>query len=257
MHFIVNGIPPLIHTYTKLLDDAAARGKEVKSEGGDCKVLPSVLASYHAGERVETPTFNLSLALLEGFQLMAGETRRDIIQEVAPITYKKGYFDNPNVEYGERYTGRIASELHHLKKNRTSRRGVAYGGYNGEDGDSRPCAPFVHLHIGHTNKLEVFVTQRSWDLYKGTPYNIMMWGLAAQGWASFLDCSFARVTINANVPHLYLADIPKGEDAPYGAQARDIRLRLPKLVTIGDLQTWAQRHLEERTYNTPLAIDAF
>ena len=191
-------------TYPALLADTLEYGAEEIQRNEITRAGQPMIFHFDAGEMVTRRGFNPSLAFIEALCLVGGRTDRVAIRLAAPKTFQSGYFDGRNVEYGEMYSRKVRDALRngfHL-----SRRCVLFGGSNNMMMSDMPCATSIHLQVIHGQFLSVTVFQRSWDLVKGLPYNITMWGFAAKLWARAAGLLDATVYIMASNPHIYLED---------------------------------------------------
>ena len=195
----------VLTSYAALIDYTRREGVLEASRAGDTLNMPPVILSYQPQETVQTARFNPALAFVEVCQILAGKTVREAIDIVAPQTYKFGFFDRSNVEYGERVGCQIPRMINELKQSPPSRRVFAMAGQGDEDPEERPCALSVQLRI-RGDELHWYTSMRSWDLARGLPYNVMMWGIPAQIVAQQLQLPKARVHIYATSPHLYVED---------------------------------------------------
>lgn len=201
-----------------------------------------LMCRFYAGDLVPRKGINAALGYVEGLQILAGETRRDALKTVAPKTFNEGYFDGVNVEYGEL----IYDQLEEWQKEISQDRRVVF--YLNEPDtlpEDRRCAHTVQLRIVN-EKLQVHVGMRSWDLVRGVPYNIMMWGLAAQGWSHILGVhDLPLVHIYATVPHLYSADMARDMHLSGKAPARfNLTLPVGTISTLENLRDWAVEQLD-------------
>ena len=197
--------------------NAHAIGTKVESRGGETTCYGPITLVYTPEESVQTSHFNPALAFVEATQILAGVTDRQAIAACAPKTFEQGYFDRSNVEYGER----IGVQIPRLKKewwdDPYSRRLVAVAGGDEPDPEERPCATSLQLAmIGEV--MYLFVNMRSWDLVRGLPYNVIMWGVLAQMLQKYHDVKWCEIQIHATLAHIYEEDwhlvkfSPEGHD---------------------------------------------
>ena len=206
-----------------------------------------VTCRFHAGDLVPRKNVNAALGYVEGLQILAGETRRDVLRSVAPKTFAAGYFDGVNVEYGEQVYDQIKEWLGEIGHNR---RLVLYLNEPDTLPDDRRCAHTVQLRVVE-ERLHVHVGMRSWDLIRGAPYNVIMWGLAAQGWAHILDKhALPLVYIHATVPHVYVEDMAAGMHHSVNTPNRfNLTLPVGNISTLADLRDWASEQLDDAPWD--------
>ena len=216
-------------TYQKLISDVFHYGEVENHRNEQTLVLPAILFMASQGKLVTRKGFNLKLAQVEGLCLLSGYTDRDAIELAAPKTYAAGYFDGPNVEYGEMYSLQVEVAL--TLGEQYSRRAIMFGADLTTPYIDMPCAPAIHLQhqAAYTNPLPenyktlerndggksliVTVFQRSWDLLKGLPYNLTMWSMAAFVWARKCGIENYEVRFLCSNPHIYINDHIQGLSA--------------------------------------------
>ena len=217
-------------------------GMKQTSRVGETLLLDPIRLVYNPEETLQTQYFNPALAFVEATQILVGETHRDAIAAVAPKTYEKGYFDRSNVEYGEMVGVQIPRMLQELYDTPYSRRIVAVAGGDEEDPEERPCAISVQLVL-KGEQLNVFVSMRSWDLVRGTPYNVVMWGVLAQTITEYFGfIKSAKVEIYATLPHIYLEDLHLAVGASEGPS---YRVKNPISAWMTDLRKMWKEDLKE------------
>ena len=201
-------------TYPNLLQEVESYGRPERHRGQDVLATQPLIFHFDAGQMVIRRGFNAQLAAVEGMCLIAGETDRDAIELAAPKTYEAGYFDESNVEYGEMYTSHVHEALDVC--DHYSRRCVIFGANNNLELKDMPCATSIHLQVLHDRFLSITVFQRSWDLLKGLPYNVVMWGMAGYAWARAARLDDATIYIMASNPHVYREDLERELDTRAG-----------------------------------------
>ena len=239
--------------YLGLLGYVQMYGKTELSREGDTLVVPSLTFSYGAEETVHTGSYNPALGFVEACQIIAGVTDREALMSVAPMTFRKAYFDRSNVEYGERIGQQLDKVIAELSADPFSRRVVTIAGPGVEEApDERPCAVGVQWAI-HSGILTVDVFQRSWDLFRGLPYNLQMWGITSQVVASLLRLFDIQINIHTTTPHIYKEDIPKitGPQTMMKVQLRDW------CPTLQDWRKLALEELEQAPWCTPCEVTSW
>ena len=94
--------------YADLLDQAFSRGVYTAPRGQKTLELGKpLITTFYAGESVTRKGFNPRLGFVEGLNRISGQTNRIALEAAAPKTFRSGYFDHPNVEYGERGLPRL------------------------------------------------------------------------------------------------------------------------------------------------------
>ena len=213
-------------TYATLLKDANILGFAESHRHQPTHSLPAIIFKT-TGHNVYRPGFNSTLAQLEGFQLIAGYTDREALELAAPKTFADGYFDGTNVEYGEMYAKLVIERLEEgIHK---SRQCVIFGATNDDQSTDMPCAPAIHLQLIQ-GVFVVTVFQRSWDLIRGLPYNVVMWLMAGTAWRHLIGAKELEVRFLASNPHVYVNDIYRHMDEGAAVSLMD----LAPLVALGD-----------------------
>ena len=197
--------------YPGLLQRVRAEGISRSPRGQETLELPLPLAvTVPAGTMAWRKGYNPALGFVEGLQILAGRTSRSALEAVAPQTVADGYFDYSNVEYGERVGRHLSGLLDELASDPSTRRAIIYPGVTGEGLRHRPCATSVQLRLlagaAGDQVLYLMVTMRSWDLIRGLPYNLHMWGMVALALANVTGAHRAALTIYSSVPHIYVED---------------------------------------------------
>lgn len=208
-------------SYERVLTYVIGGGMPVAPRGLETLEIDPLTCNFRAGETVTRKGFNPALGIVEGLQIVGGFTDRKALKRVAPKTFSEGYFNHPNVEYGEMLAPHLPAAFKHLKADLHSRRVIIPLAAPGMAEEALPCAHTVQLRaVG--DRLSVYVSMRSWDLLRGLPYNVTMWGLAAQIWAQALgvDEEDPWISIHATSPHIYLSDLEAGLQEEAGTGPR-------------------------------------
>lgn len=178
---------------------------------------------------------NLDIAAIEALQLITGEDRGDLVLKIAP-QFERYTNVNPEVEEGEaryfhgNYGGRMnVSCLHDcdgkrrhfswlecvvqkIKNDRDTRQAVINIWQNERDNkpgmNDYPCTVALIFRI-FRGRLDMHVTMRSNDAWKGLPYDVFQFNQAHWTVANMLSVPLGSYYHVATSMHIYDEDTPK------------------------------------------------
>lgn len=215
---------------------ASPRQQATWEMGALSVMIPTGLTVHRKG-------FNPALGIVEGLNILAGHTDREAIARVAPKTYASGYFDNSNVEYGERIGQYLPRIIQELQEEPVTRRAIIQAGTILDEPHEKPCATTFQARVTDNGAvLRLYITMRSWDLLRGLPYNFMMWGIVGLAMQHTLGVSEGILHFYASTPHIYQDDAALLVDAKEGPQ---MYLDTPYAVPFDYHQTLAKVDLRE------------
>lgn len=222
--------------YLKLVDDIYNGGTIVESRLGPSRELMGTQVSLYAGEMVSRPKFNKALGWMELLQLVAGVFDVEQVKRVAPSViaeYFSGasaygpraysalnensyYSSNPNADmnsdksmydYGPANDNEyIIRVLREVKRTPNTRRAVLFIGKSWDTPDELACT-LTYQFLARGGGLHAIVSMRSWDVIRGLPYDIIMFGGLLQAAAHVLGYKAGNVIITAGSLHLYESDL--------------------------------------------------
>lgn len=226
--------------YHELFDDVIGNGSLVSSRYGDTQELLGVSVELDAGIMVKRKGINWSLGFMELLQLVAGVWDRDAVARVAPNADLSLF--TPEMAYGPRVADQIPIILEKLTNDPLTRQAVLFIGkpWDGPT-NNQPCTTSMQFLV-RDNTLVTFVTMRSWDLVKGFPYDIMMFGGLAMIIAHLLNYDIGTVTVTATSLHVYYSDMKK---TPLDATLRFDFDEDFMFATWEDFQDWARVQIAE------------
>ena len=193
--------------YRGLVEDVRSIGNLVPSAHGDTREFVGLGLTVGAGALVYRQGLVRHLGWMEMLQMIAGVGDLEAIRAVAPRANHLLFSTMP--AYGERTGPRVPGIIEHLLEDPYSRRALLYIGNPGES-----CSP--RLQCGVTMQfllrrpvLYGVLTMRSWDLVKGLPYDLMIFGGLLQVVAACLGASPGELVVNAGSAHCYTSDDDK------------------------------------------------
>lgn len=216
--------------YRRVIQDLVNWGFEVSPNGERThETRGSGFFEIRDGAALSREGFNVDLARVEMLSILAGQTDREALCKVIePEIYLK-YFSNRNVEYAEFLGDSLWRLIDILRFDPSSRRAVAYIGCNGLFQEDMPCTMSYQLQI-RAGVLMGTVNMRSWDIYRGVPYDIYMWSGITETIRRILSKDMPRVTesfVDFSTPSLHLYE--KDKDMIYLCDPRDIDVDLEGL----------------------------
>lgn len=128
----------------------------------------------NSGSAVHRKGFNEDLARVEMLSILAGGTHRKALQSVVKPDVYSAFFKDRNVEYAEHLGDSLWRMLDTLTADPCSRQAIAFVANNELQASELPCTLSYQLMV-RGEGLQGFVNMRSWDLYRGVPYDIYMW----------------------------------------------------------------------------------
>lgn len=227
-------------SYRVLIDDVSD-GKLISSRYGDCLELLDVGVDFRPGELISRKGFNKRLAFMELLQVLAGVFNFEALERVAPKA-ALGLFSEDGA-YGPRLATQLQLIVHELARNPGTRQAVAFVGRPHDTcSNSLPCTGMMQF-ILRDRRLYCFVTMRSWDLIKGLPYDIAVFGGVTAAVARVLGAVPTRVHVRAGSGHLYLDDSPKAEGIRPAAELFTFTQQVPR--TWEGIRDWAHTQVHE------------
>jgi thymidylate synthase len=194
----------MLPTYRHLIRKTLEEGSPVPSRYGDCVEVIGTKVSLGAGNLVARRGFNSRLAMIEMLQVVAGIYNFESIKKVAPSA-DLGLFSAEGA-YGPRMAGQLDVVVKTLGLNPTSRQAVVFVG-RPEDTCSNelPCTISMQFLI-RNRWVNSVVSMRSWDLVKGLPYDVAVFGGLTMAVARTLGLSPGLVMVTAGSGHIYESD---------------------------------------------------
>lgn len=204
--------------YPRLVADIMNNGYKVESRLGPTSELIGAQVSFIAGTMVWRPKFSCPLGFMELIQLIAGVYEPEHLQRMAPSA-KMEYFSRVSA-YGPRmYDGELPevddqqmlmSHLHkvfheflHIKN---TRRAVIFIAKSSDAPEDMSCTLTIQL-LARDGILHTVVGMRSWDVIRGLPYDIMMFGGLTLAIAKVAKLKPGCVIVNAGSLHFYHSDL--------------------------------------------------
>ena len=191
---------------------------------------------------------NLKLATVEALQLVAGESRGDLVLKAAP-EFVNVLVDPTDLDYGAygpRLAGQLAEVVALLRRDPTSRQGIATIWHQGDlthVGD-RPCTIFMHFMI-RNHRLELHTHMRSNDVWLGTPYDVFAFTQLQLTMARALQREPGQYVHHATSLHLYDRNRERAGQLTFPAQTNVTVADGGVRASAGDAPTtWSRLRME-------------
>lgn len=222
----------------EILLDVIETGTLVESRIGQTIELPNINASWPAGIYYTRPKMNEWIGWTELLQLISGTFSHKTYQLLAPNAQLELF--TPDMAYGPRIFDQWDDVVRELRVNRDSRRAIIYVGQYDELISSRPCTVSIQFMI-RNNVLSTFVTMRSWDIYKGLPYDVMMFSGIAAITAQLVNAKPGIVSVNAASAHVYHSDLDVIDFTEDKWKTREMTFTYPMPDThVKDIRDWSE-----------------
>lgn len=224
--------------YNELVKGTIESGIKVQSRFGDTHEQIGGRISFPAGELVQRRRMNYAIGWMELLQLLAGKYDAFSIERVAPRA-KLSLF-TPSMAYGPRVAPQIPRIVEALTTNPDSRQAIVFVGTK-EDGptNNQPCTTSIQFLI-RGGAVHSVVSMRSWDLAKGLPYDVFLFGGLGLVMSHILGYKNGTVTVTAGSCHVYDEDQPIAH-ASSGTARFKLGFRVPG--TWDGVQEWAAREV--------------
>lgn len=194
----------IFRNYDTLVDTVRRHGREVPSRYGPTREISGITVVVPAGALVSRERLSEGIGWQELLQLLAGEFDPGAIARVAPRARLELFTED--MAYGPRLRRQVPAVLEALRADPDTRQGVLFAG-SAEDGPTprQPCTGTIQLLLREGN-LSAFVSMRSWDLVKGLPYDLTMFGGLVLAAARNLAVRPGGVAVTAASAHVYDED---------------------------------------------------
>lgn len=187
-----------------VLTDVITFGDYLNSRIGPVYELRDISVSWPTGLYYTRPKMNQWIGWTELLQLVSGTFQHLTYELVAPNAKLELF--TPEMAYGPRITGQWASVVAELSNHPDSRRAIMYVGQHDEPIEDRPCTVSIQFLV-RDGLLHTYVTMRSWDVYKGMPYDIMMFSGLSLFTAKLLNLRPGFTHVSAASAHTYVEDL--------------------------------------------------
>lgn len=215
------------------------QGEIVESRIGPTREILDLSITFTAGMYYTRPNMNQWIGWTEIAQLLAGTFDKRTFESVAPKSSLELF--TSNMAYGPRIYSQWEDVIAELTESPDSRRAVMFVGTPNEAIEDLPCTKTIQF-IRRNDQLITLVTMRSWDVYKGLPYDIMMFTALAQVTAKILGLEAGHVSIAAGSAHIYESDIDRidEDEAKWKSMFMDIPAESLSNVRkqMNELDTW-------------------
>lgn len=223
----------LYRDYPSFFNSVTLFGELVDTRLGPTREMRAQTFVATAGTIVGRPGLSLGLGFVEGLMFLGGMFDLDAIRAVAPGANLELF--TAQSAYGPRLGEQLERVVYELRAHPDSRRPQIIVARHDDWPEDRPCTTALTFLLRGTS-LETHVAMRSWDLWLGLPYDIMMFSVIAQAVARCLPEAVAgAVTVTAASAHVYEADWPRSPTQPTGRFR--LAVDLPRQPT--QLTDWA------------------
>lgn len=214
-----------IFDYPELVRRTVGLGDRVQSRYGETVELRGVRVDTQAHYRPLRGNMNSRIGYMELAQLVGGVYDADAIHAVAPKSQR--HLFNPMMAYGPRIKDQMPGVIEALRRDPLTRRAsVLVARPDDSPAPTQtldmPCTTSVQFLL-RQGELQTLVYMRSWDLMKGLPYDLVMFGGLAQVVACCLGARATDLTVFAGSAHVYVEDhkvsnLPRAVHRPYDVQ---------------------------------------
>jgi thymidylate synthase len=207
-------------SYVTLLDLVLAVGQPMRSRGLDAREVTGAQLEFVDPLAPMLPIgvgrgVNLKLAAVEALQIIAGESRSELVRRAAP-TFTNVLVDPSDLDYGAygpRLAYAIGDCLELLRDDPETRQAVA-SVWRPEDLEHRgdkPCTVFLQFMIraneNDERTLELYAYMRSQDVWLGVPYDVFTFSQLQHTMARELRLPAGRYVHNVTSLHLYESNV--------------------------------------------------
>lgn len=191
-------------TYPEIVSQVIQLGEDVPSRHGLTLEVPNGHVDYVPGVVVSRERLNLRIGWQEVCQFLGEFYNFSLFQAVAPKAQLALF--TPQMAYGPRLQGQLVSAIKALRKDPASRQCFIFIG-KPDDGQTSnlPCTIGMQFLV-RENTVMSTTYMRSWDLIKGLPYDLMMFGAATQVVAHCLELPVTESAVEATSAHVYYSD---------------------------------------------------
>lgn len=228
----------IYRSYPSLFSAVKVAGRVVDSRLGLTQELLVQTLSVPAGTIVPRPGLNVDLGFAEMLMTIAGTFDPEVLRTVAPRADHSLF--TIAAAYGPRLQGALAAAIRELREDPLSRRVVLLLPLPAEDPRTLPCTTSIQFLI-RGGTLQTVVSMRSWDLWLGAPYDLMLFGGLALAVARTLGRPAGSVTVTAGSAHIYEKHVEK--EAGRNSAMRRFAFLDTAPTTWLDLVEWARTEL--------------
>ena len=198
--------------YQLLGSTIAKYGDHIPSRYGDTMELGQVVVRTLPTLRPLRQGMNSRIGWAELTQLLGGQYDATAIAKAAPNSRR--HLFNAQMAYGPRVVGQVQGVLDELAKNLFTRRGVVMIARHDDSPTpgpelDMPCTLSAQF-IFRGGKLHSIWHMRSWDILKGLPYDLVMFGGLHQAVAQLSNLAQGELHVTAVSCHAYIKDLEAG-----------------------------------------------
>lgn len=216
--------------------------RRVAPRGLETRELPTPLVyTFPAGRFVARKGLARRLAAAELLLILAGRTDPEVLSWAAPKA-DPTLFVGPISAYGPRIfeDDQLGRAVEVLRDDPSSRQAACLIIRPSDVGRVQPPCTVGIQWLIRDHALYATVWMRSWDLIKGLPYDMVVFGGLTRVLASVLGVPAGRVTVIATSAHYYVGDVRAVNLVRYPS------FKLPPFGSLAEAREWAEGALARR-----------
>lgn len=183
-------------------------GERVMSRYGSTRERLMTQLRFHPGDVVRRRGMNVNLGLMELLQFVGGYYDLTQIRVVAPRANLELF--TAGMSYGLRTGLQLTDAVGRLRADPGTRQAIVMVNGSLDARESTPACTNSLQFFARVGELHTVVSMRSWDLLKGLPYDMVMFGGMAQAVAGYLGLDPGVVSVTAGSLHVYEQDDVNG-----------------------------------------------
>jgi hypothetical protein len=202
-------------TYSSLIDMVRNEGKGQSSRFGKTLEVIGFNWTSIPGVVPLRRGHNRKLGYMELLQVMSGIFDEELVAKAAPKAAKALF--TSQMAGGPRVGLQPAKLIETLQRDPDSRQCVVFWDRPSDSFSSDLACTVCAQFLLRDGRLHIISTMRSWDLIRGLPYDLTIFGGLQMTVAQLLNVLPGTLTVNAGSAHIYLHDLEDGVDrSPIG-----------------------------------------
>lgn len=223
--------------YNALVTEILEHGNLVNSRHGPTRELIGHSYDVYDLALPYRKNMRLALAVAESLQIVAGVFDPDILRMAAPNA--QHHLFTEQMAYGPRLRTPMRRIIKTLERDPDSRQAVALLNVPRQAGTNDLTCTLGIQFLSRSDRLDVAVFMRSWDMVKGAPYDLYAFQLIKALVARCLGLKPGWLHVLASSVHVYEADVSRA----LGMNTYHIRLMDSVPSTWSEVTMWARRIL--------------
>ena len=199
--------------HQEIIDHMKNNGVKASPRGAPVFELLNQKYEFPIGTLLHREGFNPVIGIMEGLGVITGTSVKPQLMDIAPKTYKAGYFDT-KTDYGTRAGTHWMDAVNALLDDKESRSAQFTIAKNTDRPNDKPCTLAVQAQI-RNNTFHLTAFMRSLDVVRGLAVDVQIWNILAEAMNAELRKSLmcrlnmGTLTIFAANAHLYYIDYEK------------------------------------------------